>query len=221
MGIKSHEILYVYATQGRPTHVKNVIDRIFSKSKSQNFSVILGANKKDNSINNNIFISSLSQYIKRKKLFIYLDDFKSKVEAINKCIQSQDDEKWDIAVHISDFVNIQIEGFDKIIRNAYTNTDKSVLFPAINDNGYENSHLLTCGRKLYDKQNNLFDNRLKSEYYFEEYCNRINKTNNRLHYAKEKLYYYRHPKWLFETSDGHLINNINCWKQDLEIYEST
>ena len=143
------KFLFKYATRGRPEQFRETLNEWIDKLSGKHEHVFLVAMDNDDwSMNNPAMMMYLDAI---KKLKYYYGDHKSKVSAVNSCIETCD---FDILVLVSDDMLPVVKDYDDIVADAmqrfYPGLDGALNFyDGLNSNP-DCCTLTIMGRKLYE-----------------------------------------------------------------------
>jgi hypothetical protein len=145
-----------------------------------------------------------------KNITVVYGDSNSKVQAINRDIESIND--WDIVLLASDDMTPKIKGYDNIIRNKmkehYPDTDGILWF----NDGHQGNKLNTLsilGRKYFDRFGYIYHPEYKSVWCDNEFMT-VGNLLGKQTYFNEVIIEHEHPDWGYGNRDViHQINSNN------------
>lgn len=209
-------LLIKYATRSRPERMFAIINSVFNNAdKPQNICLLLTLDSDDNSVYNKSVLSRLEPYLKEYNIKAYLGSRSTKIEAFNRDIEKV--ENWTYLLHVTDFTEICVKGFDTILKNFWSKEGgRSVIFDSINSNGKHTNQLHLICRDTYNIHRYLYHPDLKANFEEEELKSRLKFD---ILPIGLKIHRYVHPKWLYFSPDQLLIENIQYWKEDLQTLE--
>ncbi len=143
------KILFKYASRSRPQRFFEGLESIVNNVASDNYLVLVSADKNDATMFNPEVTARLSQY---KNVEIIYGSSVSKIDAINRDLKSYTD--WDILVNFSDDMIFTAKSFDENIRtnmqNIFPSTD-GVLHYWDENNGNRLMTMSIMGKKYFDR----------------------------------------------------------------------
>ena len=146
---------------------------------------------------------------------------KNKIDAINRDVNDFDYD-WDILVNVSDDQVFILNGFDNIIRDAFSdNTDQYIHF----SDGYQKSNVSSmhiCGRKYYNRDNYIYCPEYISLWSDSE-NDIVAKMRNCYKYMGDDLeiFHHLHPTWGLAQMDEQYkrTQEYNIWLHDKDVFE--
>ena len=212
------KILIKFPTKGRLFKFFTVLDKYYSLCNDlDNITFLITLDTDDVIMNNPDVIGMFKKY---KNLNYIFGDSKSKVDAINRDMETIDD--WDIVLIASDDMVPQVKGYDDIIRKNmkkhYPNYDGVLWF----NDGYQNRNLNTLsilGKKYYQRFNYLYYPEYKSVWCDNEFMEVANILQKQT-YIDEVIIKHEHPDWGFGGRDViHELNDVNI-SHDKQVYNN-
>ena len=143
------KLLIKFPTRGRKDKFFTTLNKYVENITEKKTSFLVSLDSDDNSMNNPEVLDKLSKY---QNLKFTLGDSKSKIDAVNRDINPNDN--WDIILLASDDMIPQVKGFDKLIVDLmvknYPDTDGILFF----NDGFKKNELNTLcilGKKYYNR----------------------------------------------------------------------
>ena len=212
------KILIKFPTRGRLFKFFTVLDQYYSMCNDlDNIKFLITIDSDDIIMNNPEVIKMFEKY---KNLTYIFGDSKSKVDAVNRDIQMDDD--WDILLLASDDMIPKVKGYDDIIRNKmvkhYSDCDGVLWF----NDGYQKNKLNTLcilGKKYYKRFNYVYNPEYKSVWCDNEFMEVANILEKQT-YFDEVIIKHEHPDWGFGNMDTIHVSNIQNELSDKMTFHS-
>jgi len=211
-------IVFHIASRGRPEQLIRAINKLVNNiAKPKSYLISIAADTDDPTVYNKQFVQQLVGHIKLGRLVIDFATPKGKIAAMNRI--NFKNKKWDILVHLNDYVEIEKKGFDDTIRDQVQAHPKSLtLFPSSNTNGFEIYYLKAVSKAFYDKYGYIYHPELWGNFHRAELIERATASNT-IYYSKETFFNFPHPKWFYGKPDGITITPLVNWTKDLKTFE--
>jgi autotransporter strand-loop-strand O-heptosyltransferase len=218
--MKTHKLLFNFASRSRPERLKNVIINLIDNLEDLvNFKILISIDDDDELTNNAFFLKSLIPHEYSNNVFIFSSPRKDKIDAINRDVNKISD--WDILVNCSDDFEFILYGFDNLIRDKfnelYDDLDGCLHF----SDGVHFDNLCThsvIGKKYYERFNYVFHPKYKSFYCDNEFTE-VAKQLEKITYIPLQFYNHLHYS-LFSNilMDELYITNEKFSDIDKELY---
>jgi autotransporter strand-loop-strand O-heptosyltransferase len=218
--MKTHKLLFNFASRSRPERLKNVIINLIDNLEDLvNFKILISIDDDDELTNNTFFLKSLIPHEYSNNVFIFSSPRKDKIDAINRDVNKISD--WDILVNCSDDFEFILYGFDNLIRDKfnelYDDLDGCLHF----SDGVHFDNLCThsvIGKKYYERFNYVFHPKYKSFYCDNEFTE-VAKQLEKITYIPLQFYNHLHYS-LFSNilMDELYITNEKFSDIDKELY---
>ena len=191
--MKTHKLLFNFASRSRPERLKNVIINLIDNLEDLvNFKILISIDDDDELTNNAFFLKSLIPHEYSNNIFIFSSPRKDKIDAINRDVNKISD--WDILVNCSDDFEFILYGFDNLIRDKfnelYDDLDGCLHF----SDGIHFDDLCThsvIGKKYYERFNYVFHPKYKSFYCDNEFTE-VAKQLEKITYIPLQFYNHLH-----------------------------
>ena len=202
------KLLIKFPTKGRLFKFFTVLDLYYKMCDDlENTKFLITLDNDDKIMNQPEIIDMFNKY---KNLTYIYGDSKSKIDAVNRDINSDDD--WDILLLASDDMIPVVKGYDTIIKNKmlkyYSDTD-GVLWFNDGNQGNKLNTLSIMGKKYYQRFNYIYNPNYLSLWCDNEFMVVANLLNKQK-YFNDVIIKHEHPDWGFGYRDNiHLENSKN------------
>jgi hypothetical protein len=219
---KPYKILFKFASRSRESKFFASLDNIISKvHDKENYIIVASLDYDDKTMFNKEVLERLIPYVKNNNVIPVFGYSKSKIDAINRDMDKFDD--FSIICNTSDDMEFQVEGFDNIIRDKFTQN-----FPDTNGNIYFNdgfvgdviSTMSIIGKKYFDEKlkGNIYHPSYVSLWCDNEYTE-VAKSLNKIAYFDQILYRHNHPANGIGVADEQLKRTESFSNLDSENYK--
>lgn len=219
---KPYKILFKFASRSRVSKFFASLDNIISKVQDKdNYIIVASLDFDDKTMFNKQVLEMLIPYIKNNNVVPVFGYSKSKIDAINRDMDKFTD--MSIIVNTSDDMSFEVDGFDNIIRDKFTQN-----FPDTNGNIYFNdgyvgdviSTMSIIGKKYFDEQlkGNIYHPSYVSLWCDNEYTE-VAKSLNKIAYFDQVLYRHNHPENGIGVADEQLKRTESFSNLDSENYK--
>ena len=210
------KLLIKFPTKGRLFKFFRVLDLYYDMCVDLNNTKFLITLDNDDEIMNRPDV--IQMFNKYKNLTYIFGDSKSKIDAVNRDVDVNDD--WDILLLASDDMIPIVKGYDEIIRNKmkklYSDTD-GVLWFNDGNQGNKLNTLSIVGKKYYNRFNYIYNPNYLSLWCDNEFMEVANKLNKQT-YFNEIIIRHEHPDWGFGFRDNIHSENIKNESVDYKTY---
>jgi len=217
-----YKILFKFSSRSRTEKFFAGLDNIISKVRDkENYIIVASLDYDDKTMFNKEVLERLIPYVQNHKVVPVFGYSKSKIDAINRDMDKFN--SYDIVVNTSDDMSFEVDGFDNIIRDKFTQN-----FPDTNGNIYFNdgyagdviSTMSIIGKKYFDEQ---LKGNIYHPSYFSLWCDNeyseVAKSLNKIVYFDQILYRHMHPANGIGVADEQLKRTESFSNLDSENYK--
>lgn len=198
-------ILFKYATRSRPRHFERGIRSITQRVNSDNYIILVSIDSDDNTMKNKTFDYPNTMIVEGKS--------KNKIDAINRDFEFI--KNWDILVNMSDDMTFIEQGFDDIIRAAFTEKDLFIHFP--DGNRKDLATMSIMDRTYYERFNYVYHPDYISLYCDNE-AQEVAQALGRYKYVDKTIFNHLHPAYGKGVFDSQYARTESYNGQDRETY---
>lgn len=181
------KILFKLTTRSRPQRAIKTLESIFNNIESDNFNILISLDDDD------ITTPDLYDWCAGKfdKINICFGKSENKIDAINRDMD-RIKYKWDILVNVSDDQVFIKKGFDKDIRDSFTDLDKFIHFPDGNQDRLATMSII--GYDYYMRDKYIYHPSYKSVYCDNE-AQDVAQMRGCYIYNPLHIFNHEHPAW--------------------------
>ena len=192
-------ILFKLTTRSRPLRAIKTLESIFNNVQSDNFIVLISLDEDD------ITTPDVYDWCRGRfeKIVICFGKSENKIDAINRDVE-RIRFKWDILVNVSDDQVFIKKGFDKYIRESFTDLDKFIHFPDGNQEQLATMSIIGYDYYLRDKY--IYHPSYKSVYCDNE-AQDVAQMRGCYIYNPLHIFNHEHPAWGKAEFDGQYSKN--------------
>ena len=180
-------ILFKLTTRSRPLRAIKTLESIFNNVQSDNFTVLISLDEDD------ITTPDVYDWCRGRfeKIVICFGKSENKIDAINRDVE-RIRFKWDILVNVSDDQVFIKKGFDKDIRDSFTDLDKFIHFPDGNQDRLATMSIIGYDYFMRDKY--IYHPSYKSVYCDNE-AQDVAQLRGCYIYNPLHIFNHEHPAW--------------------------
>lgn len=192
-------ILFKLTTRSRPLRAIKTLESIFNNVESDNFTVLISLDEDD------ITTPDVYDWCRGRfeKIVIAFGKSENKIDAINRDVD-RIRFKWDILVNVSDDQVFIKKGFDKDIRDSFTDLDKFIHFPDGNQEQLATMSIIGYDYFMRDKY--IYHPSYKSVYCDNE-AQDVAQMRGCYIYNPLHIFNHEHPAWGKAQFDGQYSKN--------------
>ena len=199
------KILFKLTTRSRPLRAIKTLESIFNNVESDNFNILITLDE-DDMTTPDIYDWCSGKF---EKIVIAFGKSENKIDAINRDIERVRF-KWDILVNVSDDQVFIKKGFDKDIRDSFTDLDKFIHFPDGNQDRLATMSIIGYDYFMRDKY--IYHPSYKSVYCDNE-AQDVAQMRGCYIYIPLHIFNHEHPAYSKSNWDSNYAMNMTLEKQ--------
>ncbi len=199
-------ILFKLTTRSRPLRAIKTLESIFNNVESDNFTVLISLDEDD------ITTPDVYDWCRGRfeKIVIVFGKSENKIDAINRDVE-RIRFKWDILVNVSDDQVFIKKGFDKDIRDSFTDLDKFIHFP--DGNRKDLATMSIMGYDYYMRDKYIYHPSYKSVYCDNE-AQEVAQMRDCYVFKDIHIFNHEHPAYGGANYDGLYSRNDHHYFKD-------